>query len=97
MLTAEALQTHLERWERHIDTVLAETSQNQLVDFVAQRHTMPHLSGINTQLEDLNPLLQVNQEDFWRRVIDNQRAALCGSKQDLRNLLAVSLRRCRDG
>jgi hypothetical protein len=63
-----AFQTHLERRERHIDTVLAEARQNQLVDLVAQRHTVPHFGGVDTQLENLDPLLQVDEERFRRRV-----------------------------
>jgi lysyl-tRNA synthetase class 2 len=43
--------------ERHINTVLAEARQNQLVDLMAQRHTVSHFGGVDTQLENLDPLL----------------------------------------
>lgn len=33
--SVERFQTHLERWERHVYPVLAETGEDQLVDFVA--------------------------------------------------------------
>lgn len=68
----DALQAHLERRERHIDTVLAESGQNQLVHLVAQRHPVAHFGGVDTQLENLDPLLQINEERFRRRGIDNQ-------------------------
>lgn len=42
--------------------MLAEASQNQLVDLMAQRHTVSHLGGVDTQLENLDPLLQINQK-----------------------------------
>jgi hypothetical protein len=72
----DAFQTHLERRERHINTVLAEARQNQLVHLMAQRHAVPHFGGVDTQLENLDPLLQVDEERFRRRGIDDQRAAV---------------------
>lgn len=41
-------QTHLERRERHINAMLAEARQDQLMHLMAQRHAVPHLRGKNT-------------------------------------------------
>ena len=58
---------------------------------------MPHFGGVDTQLENLNPLLQVDEERFRCRRIDYQRTAVGGGDQDLRDLFGVGIRRCRDG
>ena len=91
IMSLSRLQTHLEGREWHIDTVGVEACQNQLVDLMAYRHTVTHLSGVNTQLENLNPLLQIHQEDFRCRVVDHQRAAMRGGKQDLCYFFAVHI------
>ena len=77
--------------------MFAVAGQNQLVEFVTQRHAMPHFGGVDTQLENLNPLLQVDEERFRCRRIDYQRTAVGGGDQDLRDLFGVGIRRCRDG
>ena len=60
---------------------------------MAQRHTVSHLGGVDTQLENLDPLLQINQEHFRRRVVDYQRTAFSSRIEDLRPLFAVGIRR----
>lgn len=59
---------------------------------MAQRHTVSHLGGVDTQLENLDPA--ANQpEDFRRWVVDYQRTAFSSRIQDLRHLFAVGIRR----
>ena len=57
---------------------------------------MTHLSGVNTQLENLNPLLQIHQEDFRCRVVDHQRAATRCGEQDFRHFFTVGIGRGRN-
>ena len=75
--------------------MLTETGQNQLVQFVAQRHAVSHLGGVNTQFKELNTLLQIDQKHFRGRVINHQRTALGGGIEQLRHLFAVGIRRRR--
>jgi hypothetical protein len=63
----DTFQPHLERRERHINAMLAEARQDQLMHLMAQRHAVPHLGGKNTQLENLDPLLQVDEKRLRRR------------------------------
>ena len=62
---------------------------------MAQRHAMPHLRGKNTQLENLDPLLQVDEKRFRRRGIDDQRAAMRRGNENFRDLVGIGIHGCR--
>lgn len=97
LVSRDSVSVRTERRVRQRDAVLAVARQNQLVDLVAQRHAVAHLGGVNTHLEDLDTLLQIDQVNLRRRVIQHQRAAFGGVHQDLGHLFAVGFARCRHG